>query len=110
QGVCSSKEMTIAEILWSVCSSENFPPTNDEENITSDELECYLKEPIVSAHCFTDIINWWQGQINSYPALSKMAMDILAIPATSVPVEREFSGLSDIITPNRAKLRGGGNC
>ncbi|KAK4037556.1 hypothetical protein OUZ56_029588 [Daphnia magna] len=33
-----------------------------------------------------------------------MAMDILAIPATSVPVEREFSCLADIITPNRANL------
>ncbi|KAK4013978.1 hypothetical protein OUZ56_026526 [Daphnia magna] len=47
---------------------------------------------------------WVSGQRISYPVLPKMAMDILAIPATSVPVEREFSGLSDIITPNRAKI------
>jgi hypothetical protein len=33
-----------------------------------------------------------------------MAMDVLAIPATSVPIERDFSGLVDLITPNRANL------
>ena len=33
-----------------------------------------------------------------------MAYDVLAIPATSVPVERQFYGLVDIITPNRLSL------
>jgi len=34
-----------------------------------------------------------------------MAMDILPIPATSVPIERRFSDLTDIVTPNRANLK-----
>ncbi|KZS09722.1 Ninjurin C-like protein [Daphnia magna] len=97
------KESSIADLLWSVCSSETFLPLQDEENNNSDEFQLYLKEPIVQARGFTDIINWWQSQNRKYPNLSEMAMDILAKPETSVPVEREFS-LADIITPNRANL------
>jgi hypothetical protein len=33
-----------------------------------------------------------------------MAIDVLAIQATSVPSERKFAGLVDIITPNRSSL------
>ncbi|KZS06200.1 Uncharacterized protein APZ42_030399 [Daphnia magna] len=98
----SSQEWDFLAVVFELL--KKLSPTDDEENIISDEFECYLKEPIVSAPCFTDIINCWLGQRISYPVLPKMAMDILAIPATSVPVEREFSGLSDIITPNRAKI------
>lgn len=36
--------------------------------------------------------------------LSGMARDILAVPATSIPIERRFSGLVDMVTPNRATL------
>ena len=39
-----------------------------------------------------------------YRHLSRMARDILAIPATSIPIERRFSNLVDIVTPNRATL------
>lgn len=39
-----------------------------------------------------------------YPHLAKMAKDYLAIPASSVPVERIFSGGTDLITPTRCSL------
>jgi hypothetical protein len=39
-----------------------------------------------------------------YPHLARMARDYLAIPASSVPVERIFSGGTDLITPTRCRL------
>ena len=39
-----------------------------------------------------------------YPHLTKMAKDYLAIPASSVPVERIFSGDADLITQTRCRL------
>ena len=39
-----------------------------------------------------------------YPHLAKMAKDYFAIPASSVPVERIFSGDADLITQTRCRL------
>ncbi len=45
-----------------------------------------------------------QDQEKEFPNLSKMAMDYLAIPATSVSIEREFSLTADICSPKRSSL------
>jgi len=36
-----------------------------------------------------------------------MARDYLAIPATSVPIERAFSGGADLVAKKRCRLSGG---
>jgi hypothetical protein len=47
---------------------------------------------------------WWLINRESYPILSKMAFDLLAIPATSVPSEQIFSKAGDLITQRRNRL------
>ena len=39
----------------------------------------------------TDTLSWWKGSQAMYSQLSKMARDILAVPATDAGVERKFS-------------------
>ncbi|KIK32879.1 hypothetical protein CY34DRAFT_27129 [Suillus luteus UH-Slu-Lm8-n1] len=39
----------------------------------------------------TDAVAWWHAHRSSYPQLSRIALDYLTIPATSVDVERLFS-------------------
>ncbi|GBC26953.2 zinc finger BED domain-containing protein RICESLEEPER 2-like [Rhizophagus irregularis DAOM 181602=DAOM 197198] len=68
----------------------------------SDELEAYLNEPL--ANFDMDILAFWKVHENKFPNLSKMARDFLAIPGTSVPVERVFSGGTDLITQSRCSL------
>ncbi|GES85086.1 zinc finger BED domain-containing protein DAYSLEEPER-like [Rhizophagus clarus] len=67
-----------------------------------DELEVYLNEP--PENFDMDVLAFWKVHENKFPNLSKMAKDFLAIPGTSVPVERVFSGGTDLITQRRCSL------
>jgi len=49
-------------------------------------------------------ITTWQEHAPEYPTLAKIALDVLAIPASSVPCERLFSAAKHIATDHRARL------
>ncbi|PPQ88236.1 hypothetical protein CVT25_005286 [Psilocybe cyanescens] len=55
-----------------------------------DELSRYLAEDIIPMKP-QDALSWWASKMNIYPRLSRMALDYLSIPATSVDVEHVFS-------------------
>ena len=50
------------------------------------------------------MLNQFQAHSDDYPILSRIAMDICAIPATSVPCERLFSAGAEIATDRRSRL------
>ena len=66
------------------------------------ELERYLKADTVDTS--TDILQWWKQNAEAYPCLARIARDYLAIPATSAPAERAFSGGVDLVTKKRGSL------
>jgi len=70
--------------------------------VERDELGEYLSAPLVTSS--TDTLQWWKANAGAYPCLAEMARDYLAIPATSVPVERVFSGGTDLDQPKRESL------
>ena len=65
------------------------------------ELEDYFKEP--PKPC-TDPIAWWAEREKKYPRLSKMAFDILTIPAMSSEPERVFSRGGLVISSQRHSI------
>ncbi|KAL1936981.1 hypothetical protein VTO73DRAFT_2438 [Trametes versicolor] len=68
---------------------DNLPFLNGAADASDiDELKDYLAADLVPVK---DAISWWQGKRQKYPRLSRMAIDYLNIPATSVEVERIFS-------------------
>jgi hypothetical protein len=73
--------------------------------VEDDELERYLTAPPAAPK--TDVLQWWKESDTVYPCLAAMARDYLAIPATSAPVERVFSGGTDIVQPKRRSMNGG---
>ena len=51
-----------------------------------------------------DILSWWKLNEKTFPILSKIAKDYLAIQSTSVPSERSFSMSGLIVTKLRNQL------
>lgn len=52
----------------------------------------------------TSPLTFWQSRQDIYPGLAKMAMHLLAIPATSYPSEGVFNKTKRILGPQRANL------
>jgi hypothetical protein len=49
-------------------------------------------------------IKYWVALKGNYPTLSRFAIDILSIPASSCECERMFSELGDLLEPRRRNL------
>jgi hypothetical protein len=50
------------------------------------------------------VVKYWQDLQPRYPNLSRLAIDILTIPASSCECERMFSELGDLLAPRRRKI------
>ena len=71
---------------------------------SSNELDRYLKEELLPRKEEVDILEWWKTNVSNYPVLSKMARDILAIPASTVPSESAFSTGGRVVSDYRSSL------
>jgi hypothetical protein len=78
---------------------------NKKSTTVQDEYIRYIRAPVISE--VTDPKAWWlePTQQKTYPNLSKMALDILSIPAMSAEPERLFSGAGITITDRRNRLQ-----
>jgi hypothetical protein len=52
----------------------------------------------------SNLIKYWIALRPKYPNLTRLAIDILTIPASSCKCERMFSELGDLLTPQRRKI------
>lgn len=76
----------------------------DDNSSLLDEVHEYI-----SLKCIPDeklnLINWWQDRKELFPTLSKLALWIHSIPASSIPSERKFSTAGSILIEKRANLK-----
>jgi hypothetical protein len=68
----------------------------------SNEYDRYISSPLVNVKI--SILEWWHQNEDSYPQLSQMVRDTLAVPATGAGVERQFSRSGRIMTSLRRRL------
>src|SRR5579859_504291 len=78
------------------------PSTSDSESsdgIEYNEFSSYMQ---IKRDCsIIDALEWWKGSQSMYPILSKLARDVLAVPAMEAGVEREFSISGRVVTKQR---------
>ena len=68
------------------------------------ELQRYLKSPLMIlpgkvANNNFDVLVWWKANQGEYPILSRIAIDLYAVPGMSAEVERVFSGFIPSLIP-----------
>lgn len=73
------------------------------ETFSEDEVDAYIriKFPV---DLTINPIDWWNSKQEDFPKLSKLAMAIHSIPASSTPSERAFSSSGSILTEKRTNL------
>ncbi|CAB4475617.1 unnamed protein product [Rhizophagus irregularis] len=70
----------------------------EEEN----EVNVYLKlKPVRNINP----LSWWKSNEDKFPILSKLSKEFFGISATSVPSERLFSDVGNLITNKRSSLK-----
>lgn len=77
-------------------SKKQRQPTN--------ELDRYLEEELFPRKEDFDILQWWSLHSSKYPVLSRLARDILAVPASVVPSESAFSTGQRVVSDYRSRL------
>ena len=73
---------------------------------SQDEFEDYCAEAVYDIGDKISALQWWRqdAQIRRWPRLSRMAVDILSIPAMSDKAERVFSGARRTVTWDRTLM------
>ncbi|KAG9379945.1 Dimer-Tnp-hAT domain containing protein [Pyrenophora tritici-repentis] len=93
----------IDDVINSYINPEHLPTTNSE----MDEYQRWKQgEPIAAdgSHDANNPVEYWVALRDQYPNLSRLAIDVLSIPASSCDCERMFSELGDLLEPRRRKL------
>lgn len=72
------------------------------------DVESYYISPVINTHVKTNDFNWilvwWRENQTAYPRMAKVARDYLAIPASSVSIERLFNVGRDVIGIRRHSM------
>ena len=68
------------------------------------ELNDYLQAKVSEVDLQLDPLVYWINRLSRFPSLAKIACDLLAVPASTAPVERIFSTSGEATTGRRNRL------
>lgn len=80
------------------------------EETTTKPLSSIVREEVTSykaTGCIpvdADPLAWWKSNEHKYPHIAKLAQRYLPVQDTSVPSERVFSTVGNIVTASRSRL------
>lgn len=96
----SSSEISLANYMRSFENNINETTITDREK-AFEEIESF-NPPRLEPEC--NILEYWKLKRSVFPNLYKMALVLLAVPASQASVERSFSALKIILSDIRNKL------
>jgi hAT family C-terminal dimerisation region len=70
---------------------------------TGDYFDSYINSPRVYIERNTTI-QWWNEATNPWRAMRQQVFDLLSIPAMSTEIERVFSSVRLLLTPQRNRM------
>jgi hAT family C-terminal dimerisation region len=76
---------------------------NPSTSRKQDELTRYLKFDHHETSS-NDVLEFWSTMADYFPTLTKVAFQILTIPATSANVERSFSAAGQVVSEKRSNI------
>ncbi|KAF6820625.1 transposase-like protein [Colletotrichum plurivorum] len=68
----------------------------------TDELDLYLRRPPEET---SEPVRWWLNHSDTFPTLSRLAIDVLAVPAMAADCERAFSTAKLTLTSQRMNMK-----
>ncbi len=95
-------ELTVNDVLRSF-SGKGDESSDDDSVDEFDEIHDYMKKKFVCPKD-NDILKWWQDHSIIYKQLSRLAMALLSIPASSATSERIFSETGRTLEARRQLL------
>lgn len=106
QGIHSQADIppTFTTSFMEEVDEETSAETMDEEYQRYLSLPRQTKRDVNGKPIAIDPIAWWQGRRVEFPILSKMALDVLSIPAVSAECERVFSQGKLTMTSQRHRM------
>lgn len=84
--------------------SEFYSSTKAKVTVKLNEYEQYLVKPVSEQECEQSPLQYWKDTSDQFPKLSKIAMEYLSIPATSVKSEQNFSTAGQLMRDRRTNL------
>lgn len=97
-----TEELSINDVVRSF-GGKAEGSSDDEDFDPLDEIHDYMKKKIVFPKN-GDILKWWQDHSIIYKLLSRLALGLLPIPASSAASERIFSETSRTLETRRQLL------
>lgn len=105
QGAAAGESSTQESAIWKDFDQQVSGLVTSNRNPTADsvlEVRAFVEEPLVKRS--SNPLTWWQSRGVVYPRLYEVMMKRLCIVATSVPSERVFSKMGQIISERRHRF------
>lgn len=96
----SDYDDTISDTVDNTNTTERQART--QVTIVETEIDEYTRLDMPKEDC--DLIKWWADHQESLPLLTKLALGVLAIPASSASAESNFSSAGFVVSDRRSQI------